>query len=419
MRNTKVSLIVGAMAALVGTTACSKSEQKQSNEAAKEAAPAAQEAPKEENVIKLGQTMPYSGPASAYSTIGRLQAAFFKKLNASGGIDGKQVQIISMDDSYSPPRAVEQVRRLVETDHVTAIFNAVGTPSNTAVRPYLNEKKVAQLFVSTGASKWADPQHFPYTIGFNPSYRVEGRTYAAHILQTKPKAKIAVLYQGDDFGKDIVAGIKEGLGDKEKMIVAEATYETSDPTIDSQIVSLKASKADTVMIVTTPKFGAQAIKKISDLNWDATRYIVNVSASIGSVLVPAGLERAKGLITTQYLKDPNDKSWAEDPGVKEYQAFLKSDFPEGDPRDGSNVYAYVAAQTLVQVLKQAKGNYSAENLIKEAANLKDFTPGLLLPGLTINTSPTDFELFDKLTISSFDGESWKPIDQKNGVAAAK
>ena len=418
MRNTKSWLMVSVMAAWMGA-GCSKSEPKQgASEPSKTEPQAAQEAPKEEDSIKLGQIMPYSGPASAYGTIGKLHAAFFAKVNREGGINGKQVKLISMDDGYSPPRAVEQARRLVEQDKVAAIFNAVGTPSNTAIRPYLNEKKVAQLFVSTGASKWADPKKYPWTIGFNPSYRVEGHTYAEHILKTKPKAKIAVLYQGDDFGKDILAGLKEGLGEKEKMIVSEHSYETSDPTIDSQIVSLKESKADVVVFITTPKFGAQAIRKVDELGWKATRYIVNVSSSIGSVLVPAGLDKAKGLITSQYIKDPNDKGWAEDPAMKEWFAFMKNEYPAGDVRDGTNAYAYVSAQLLVKVLEQCQGDYSSKNLMTQAASLKNFAPGLLLPGIEINTSPDDFSLFEKMQLATFDGESWKMLDQAT-VSAAK
>lgn len=415
----KAYLFVGAVAAVLGV-ACSKSEPKK--EAETPAAPAAEksvEAKPQEDEIKLGQIMPYSGPASAYGTIGRLHTAFFAKVNRDkGGVNGKKINLISLDDGYSPPRAVEQVRRLVEQDHVVGIFNPVGTPSNSAIRKYLNDKGVAHLLVSTGASKWADPQNFPYTIGFNPSYRVEGRTYAEHILKTKPKAKIAVLYQGDDFGKDILEGLKEGLGANAKMIVSEASYETSDPTVDSQIVSLKQSKADVVVIVTTPKFGAQAIRKIDELGWKATRYIVNVSTSIASVLTPAGLDKAKGLITVQYIKDPNDKRWANDPAIKEWFDFMKAEYPAGDIKDGSNAYAYTAALVLMQVLEQCNGDFSAKNLIKQAANLKDFAPGMLLPGIVINTSPTDFELFDKLQLSTFDGATWAPLDDST-VSASK
>lgn len=405
---------VAALAAAWLCVSCTKSEPRSEGApVAKKETGAASVATRDE--IKLGQVMPYSGPASAYGTIGKLHQAFFAKLNREGGIDGKKVSLVSLDDGYSPPRAVEQVRKLVEQDKVSAVFNAVGTPSNTAIRKYLNDKRVPQLFVSSGASKWADPKNFPWTIGFNPSYRLEGRTYAGHILRSQPAAKIAVLYQADDFGKDVLHGLREGLGDKaDKMIVAEATYETTDPTIDSQLVTLKASKADVVLLIATPKFAAQAVRKVHDLDWKATRYLVNVAASIGAVLEPAGLDKAKGLITVQYVKDPNDPRWADDPAVKEWYAFMKAEYPAGDTRDAGNAYAYVSAQTLVQVLKQCKGDYSAENLMKQAASLKDFAPGLLLPGIRINTSADDFELFDTLQLAQFDGHTWAALSP--GVA---
>jgi len=411
-----LSLLGCLMAACFGT-GCSKSEQKEAapapaaKESAAPAAPAVQE-------IKLGQIMPYSGPASAYGTIGKLHAAYFNMINRKGGINGRKVNLISLDDSYSPPKAVEQVRRLVEQDKVIAVFNPLGTPSNTAIRKYLNDKQVPQLFVSTGASKWADPQNYPWTIGFNPSYRLEGRTYAEHILKTSPKARIAVLYQGDDFGKDLMAGLREGLGDKASMIVAEATYETTDPTIDSQLVSLKGSKADTVMMITTPKFGAQAVRKVDELGWKATRYIVNVSASVGSVLTPAGLDKSKGLITVQYIKDPTDPRWAEDPAMKEWYEFMKTEYPAGETKDAGNAYAYVGAQTLVHVLEKCGDDLSPKNIMKQAASLKDFAPGLLLPGIRINTSETDFDLFDKLQLARFDGQTWVALDDDK-VSAAK
>jgi branched-chain amino acid transport system substrate-binding protein len=361
--------------------------------------------------IKLGQVMPYSGPASAYGTIGRLHAAYFAKLNKEGGINGYKINLISLDDSYSPPKAVEQVRKLVEQEHVAAIFNPVGTPSNSAIHKYLNEKQVPQLFVATGAAKWNDPQHFPWTIGFNPSYVREGETYARHILKTNPKAKIAVLSQNDDFGKDVLAGLKTGLGDKAaSMIVAEATYEVSDPTVDSQIVTLKGSKANVFVNIATPKFSAQTIRKVADLNWKVTQYVANVGASIGSVLIPAGVERAKGILTVAYFKDPSDKRFAGDPAILEWQAFMKSDFPDGNAKDASNVYAYLTATTLTQVLKQCAGDFSSANIMKQAASLKDYTPGLLLPGLTINTSANDFETFDKLELARFNGAEYEPAE---------
>ena len=373
----------------------------------KSAAPAAAEVQE----IKLGQVMPYSGPASAYGTIGRLESAYFAMLNKKGGVNGRKINLISLDDSYSPPKAVEQVRKLVEQDKVLAIFNAVGTPSNTAIRKYLNDRQVPQLFVSTGASKWNDPQNYPWTIGFNPSYRLEGRTYAEHILKTQPKGKLAVLYQADDFGKDLLAGLKEGLGDKAAtMIVAEATYEVSDPTIDSQLVTLKGSKANVVVLITTPKFGAQAVRKTDELGWKATRYIANVSASVGAVLVPAGLDKAKGLISMEYVKDPTDPRWSEDPAMKEWYAFMKSEYPSGDTRDGINAFAYVVAQTLEHVLRQCGDDLSAKNLMKQAASLKDFAPPMLLPGVKMNTSDTDFATFDQLGLARFDGQTWAQIE---------
>jgi ABC-type branched-subunit amino acid transport system substrate-binding protein len=395
--------------------ACRKEEPKQEAPSAAgqnvEAAPAAVA-----SEIKLGQTMPYSGPASAYGAIGKLHAVFFAKLNREGGINGKKVNLISLDDAYSPPKAVEQTRKLVEQDKVIALFNSVGTASNSAVHKYLNEKQVPQLFASSGATKWADPKNFPWTIGYNPSYQREGRTYAEHILKANPKAKVAVLYQNDDLGKDLLAGLKSGLGEG-KNIVAEASYESSDPTVDSQIVTLRASKADTLVIFTTPKFGAQAIRKVHDLKWKPQRYITNVSASIATVLTPAGLDASKGLFTVGYMKDPQDKRWENDADIKEWFDFMKAEYPQGDVKDGSNVYAYVTAKTLVHVLKQCGDDLSAKNVMKQAASLKDFDPGLLQPGVTINTSADDFELFDKLNLAQFDGAKWGPLEAAGAAAA--
>ena len=360
----------------------------------------------QEREIKIGQTMPYSGPASAYGTIGKAQAAYFKKINEEGGINGRKLTLLSSDDAYSPPKTVEQVRRLVEQEQVLMLFNSVGTAANSAVRGYLNEKKVPQLFVSTGATKWGDPEHFPWTIGFNPTYQLEGRTYAEHILKTNPKAKIAVLYQNDDYGKDLLKGLKDGLGDRVKMIVSEATYEISDATIDSQIATLKSSKADTFVDISTPKFAAQAIRKIHDIGWKPRHYLNNVGASIGSVLNPAGPEKAVGAMTIGYYKDPTDAQYDNDPEMQRYKAFLKKYYPEGDVADAANAYAYIAAQTLVQVLKQCGEDVSRENIIKQAASLKNFVPELLLPGVSINTSPTDFFLFDSVRVSRFNGKNW-------------
>jgi branched-chain amino acid transport system substrate-binding protein len=403
------SLVLAGLLASAGL-ACRKSEEPaapapgEGEQKAAEAPAAA--APSKE--IVLGQIMPYSGPASAYGTIGKLQAAYFAKVNKNGGVNGRTIKLISLDDSYSPPKAVEQVRKLVEQEHVVAVFNAVGTPSNSAIQKYLNDKHVAQLFVSSGATKWADPTHFPYTIGFNPSYHLEGKTYAQDLLSKNPKAKVAVLYQNDDFGKDVLAGFKEGMGDKAKQIIAEASYEATDPTIDSQMVTLKGSKADAFVNIATPKFAAQAIRKAADLKWKATQYLANVSASVGSVLTPAGLDKSKGITTIIYLKDTTDKRWDGDPAVQAFRDFMKNEYPEGKITDGINIYAYATAETLVEVIKKCGDDLSAENLIKQAASLKDFAPGLFLPDVKLNTSPTDFEPFDQLQLAQFDGTTWVP-----------
>jgi branched-chain amino acid transport system substrate-binding protein len=361
--------------------------------------------------IKIGQTMPYSGPASAYGTIGKVETAFFKKLNEEGGINGHHVDLISVDDGYNPAKAVEQVRRLVEQDHVLFIFQSLGTPSNAAVQPYLNSNKVPQLFAATGATRWGDPEHFPWTMGYNPSYRLEGATYGKYIAANQPTAKIAVLYQNDDYGKDMLKGLKDGLGTKVKDLVAEATYEVSDATIDSQIATLQASGADTFVNVTTPKFAAQAIRKVYDIGWKPTQYLSNVAASVGSVLTPAGIDKSIGINTVGYFKDPTDKQWDDDPAMKEWRAFMKQYAPDASLTDASNVYAYLAAQTLVQVLKQCSDDLTRANVMKQAANLKGFAPGLLLPGITLDTGPNDYFPFDKLVLARFDGTTWAPIGE--------
>jgi branched-chain amino acid transport system substrate-binding protein len=359
--------------------------------------------------IKIGQTMPYSGPASAYGTIGRVQAAYFKKLNEAGGINGRKINFVSVDDAYSPPKAVEQVRKLVEEDQVLVVFQPLGTPSNTAIQKYLNTKKVPQLFVSSGATKWGDPQGNPWTIGFNPSYQLEAKTYAEHLLKTRPNAKVAVLFQNDDFGKDYLKGLKDKLGAKASMIVKEASYEVTDATIDSQMASLQASGADVFFNIATPKFAAQAIRKAFDSGWKPVQYLSNVSASVGAVLTPAGLDKSIGVITTAYLKDATDKQWDNDPAMKEYLAFLAKYYPEGKAIDGTNLYGYVAAQTLEQVLKQCGDDLTRANVIKQAASLKNFAPGLLQPGLSINTGPDDFFLFDTLSLSKFNGTTYETL----------
>ncbi len=356
--------------------------------------------------IKVGNIMPYSGPASAYAAIGKAEAAYFRKINDEGGVNGRKINFISVDDGYSPPKAVEMARKLVEQDEVLLVFNPLGTPSNSAIHKYMNAKKVPQLFVATGASKWNDPKGFPWTMGWQPNYQTEAVIYAKHILQTKPNAKIAVLFQNDDYGKDYLKGFKDGLGDKVKMIVAEVSYETSDPTVDSQIVQLQGSGADVFFNITTPKFAAQAVRKAYDIGWKPVQYLNNVSASIGSVLVPAGLEKSMGLITTQYLKDPLDNAWKNDAAMNDWKAFMAKYYPDGDLKDGSNVYGYTAAQGLVQVLKQCGDLLTRENVMKQAASLKDFSPSLALPGVKVNTSATDFAPFQQMQMARFDGKEW-------------
>jgi len=358
--------------------------------------------------IKLGQTMPYSGPASAYGTIGKLEQAYFRMVNDSGGINGRKINLISLDDGYSPPKAVEQVRKLVEQDEVLALFQTLGTPSNSAIHKYVNAKKVPHLLLATGATKWADPKNFPWTLGFNLSYQAEGVIYAKYLLKEKPNAKVAILYQNDDYGKDLLKGVKDGLGAKGAgMIIAEATYEVTDPTVDSQILTLQASGADTFIDITTPKFAAQAIRKAYDSGWKPLHIVNNVGASVGSVLAPAGLDKSVGLLTLQYYKDPNDPQWKDDPAMLEWRAFMGRYYREGDPKDASNVYAYLAAQTMVQILKQCGNDLTRENVMKQAANIKNLKLPLLLTGMSLNTSPTDFALVKQGQLARFTGTQWQ------------
>ncbi len=358
--------------------------------------------------IKIGNIMPYSGPASAYGIIGRTEAAYFKKINEEGGINGRKINFVSYDDAYSPPKAVEQARKLVESDEVLLIFNSLGTPSNSAIHKYMNSKKVPQLFVATGATKWNDAKNFPWTMGWQPNYQSETRIYAKYLLKNKPDAKVAVLYQNDDYGKDYLKGLKDGLGDKAaSMIVAEESYETTEPTIDSHIVKLKATGADVFVNITTPKFAAQAIKKISEVGWKPLHLLNNVSASVGSVIKPAGFENSQDIISAAYLKDASDKQWDNDQGMKDFSAFMAKYFPEGDKLDGGTVVGYSVAQTLVQVLKQCGDDLTRENVMKQAASLKDFRVEMLLPGIKINTSPTDFAPISQLQLMKFKGEKWE------------
>jgi branched-chain amino acid transport system substrate-binding protein len=368
-----------------------------------------------DNEIKVGQTMPYSGPASAYGTIGKASAAYFDMINAQGGINGRKIKFISLDDGYSPPRTVEQVRKLVEEEQVLLLFGTLGTPTNTAIHKYVNAKQIPHIFLNTGATKWGDPKNFPWTIGWNLSYQAEGRIYANYLLETKPDAKIAVLYQNDDYGKDYLKGLKDGLGDKAaKMIVAEVTYEVTDTTIDSQIVTLQGSGADTLVDITTPKFAAQAIRKSFDIGWKPLHILNNVSSSVGAVLTPAGLDKSVGLITTVYYKDPADPQWKNDPAMKEYLTWIKQYYPEGNPVDIFNLVGYLQAQLLVQVLKQSGDNLTRENVMKQAANIKDAQLPLMLPGIKLNTSPDDYFLIEQAQLGRFDGKEWKLLGKVLG-----
>jgi branched-chain amino acid transport system substrate-binding protein len=358
--------------------------------------------------IKIGQTMPYSGPASAYGVIGRTEAAYFKMINEQGGINGRKINLVSLDDGYSPPKTVEQVRRLVEQEQVAFLFNTLGTAPNAAIRQYLNDNKVPQLFVSTGASMFSDPKHFPWTMGFNPNYQTEAHIYGKYILATKPDAKISVLYQNDGFGKDYLIGLKEALGaDRAGMIVKEASYETSEPTIDSQIVTLQGSGADVIVIGATPKFGAQAIRKSFDLGWTPVRIVSNVSSSVNAALKPAGLEKSKGLITATYGKDPNDPRWKDDPGLKTWKDFTTKYMSPTEFTDLNAVYGFGAAATMVQVLKQCGSDLSRENIMRLAANIKDLVLPMGLPGAAINTSPDNYSPIRQMQLSMFNGESWE------------
>ena len=357
--------------------------------------------------IKIGNTNPYSGPASAYGTIGKSIAAYFKMINEQGGVNGRKITFISYDDGYSPPKTVEMVRKLVEQDEVLFIFQTLGTPSNTAIHKYMNTKKVPQLHVATGATKWNDPKEYPWTMGWQPNYQTEARVYAQYILKTKPDAKIAILFQNDDYGKDYLKGMKDGLGDKAAtMIVKEVSYEVTDPTVDSQMVQLQASGADVFFNIATPKFAAQAIRKAYDLGWKPLHFLNNVSASVGSVLTPAGLDKSVGVITTQYGKDPTDPNWKDDPGMKRWAEFMKKYYPDGSMIDASNVYGYSVAQTLVQVLKQCGNNLTRENVMLQAASMKDFVTDSALPGIKINTSATDFAPIESVQLAKFDGKTW-------------
>jgi branched-chain amino acid transport system substrate-binding protein len=358
--------------------------------------------------IRIGNTMPYSGPASAYGVIGRSHQAFFRMVNEQGGIAGRKINFISYDDGYSPPKTVEQVRRLVEQDRVAFLFNTLGTPTNSAIVRYVNQRKVPHLFLSTGADKWGSYQDTPWTIGWQPSYRTEAQIYMKHMLEQRPNAKVALLYQNDDFGKDYVTGVRDVLGARFDSIVKAVSHEVTDPTIDSQVVSLQATGADVMVTATTPKFAAQAIRKIFDLGWrPALHYLTNVSISVGTVMEPAGPEKGVGIITSAYLKDPTDPGWANDAGMNEWRDFMRKHIPDGDMKDGSYPFAYGVVQTLMQVLKQCGGDFSRELVMREAANIRDFIPATLIPGIKVATSPTNFHPIRQMQLQRWTGTTWE------------
>jgi ABC-type branched-subunit amino acid transport system substrate-binding protein len=358
--------------------------------------------------IKIGQTVPFSGPASAYATIGKAQAAYFNMINDQGGVNGRKLNLIQYDDAYSPPKTVEQVRKLVESDEVLLTFQLIGTPPNAAVQKYLNTKKVPQLFAATGASRFTDPKNFPWTLGFNPNYQSEGRIYAQYILKNYPNAKIGILYQNDDLGRDYLTGIKAGLGDKAAaMVVGEVSYELTDPTIDSQIVKLKSAGADLVFDASTPKFAAQAIKKIADLDWKPVHIIDINAVSVGAVLKPAGLDNSKGVVSVNYMKDALDPTWKDDAGMKKYFAFMAKYYPDGDKDSLFNTYGFTTAQMLIEVLKRCGDDLTRENVMKQATSLKGVQLDLTLPGILGNTSPTDYRVNRQLQMMKFNGERWE------------
>ncbi len=358
--------------------------------------------------IKIGNTVPYSGPASSYGTIGKVQTAYYKLINEKGGINGRKVTFLSYDDAYTPPKTVEQARKLVEQDQVLLIESPLGTPTNSAIWQYMNQKKVPQLFVATGATKWNDPKGHPWTMGWQPNYQSEGRIYAAYILEHKPNGKIGVLYQNDDFGKDYLKGLKDGLGEKNaKMVQVEGPYETTDPTVDSQIVSMKAAGCDVFVNTGIPKFAAQGIRKSAEIEWKPLHILSSVGNSVGAALKPAGLDNAKDIITDFYLKDPTDPAWKDDQGMKDWVTFMDKYFPEGDKSDGGNVVGYSQAQSVVQVLTQCGDVLTRDNVMKQAANLKDFVLPMSLPGIKLNTTPDDFAPMKQVQMAKFDGARWQ------------
>lgn len=365
-----------------------------------------------ESEVKIGQTMPYSGPASSFAAIGRAMTAYFRKVNDEGGVNGRKINLISLDDGYSPSKAVEQTRRLVESDEVLAIVGTFGSPTNFAIQKYLNAKKVPGLFLGTGANRVSEPATYPWSMGWQPNNHAKGVIYAKYVLKERPNAKVAVLYQNDDFGRDYAKGFRDGLGDKAaSMIVKELSYEISEPTVDSQVLTLKASGADVFLDISTPKFTAQAIKKMAETKWEALHLLSDAAGSISSTLVPAGLENSKGVITVAFRKDPNDPAWADDAGMKGYLAFMKQYMPDANPSETYHVFGYATAQTLVHVLKNCGDDLTRENLMKQAASIKDLELPMMLPGIKLNTSATRYTPMSQEQLMQFDGTRWKPIGE--------
>jgi branched-chain amino acid transport system substrate-binding protein len=357
--------------------------------------------------VKIGNTMPYSGPASTYGVIGRTESAFFKMVNDQGGVANHMIDFLSYDDGYSPPKTVEQVRRLVEEDQVDFCFQNLGTPCNSAIAEYLNHKKIPQLFVGSGASKWADIKKYPWTMGFQPGYRTEAQIYAKHILANVKDPKLAILYQNDDFGKDYPGGVRDILGDKwDQIVVKTASYETTDPTIDSQIVEMQSSGANVLLVAAIPKFAAQSIRKVYDLNWKPAFYMTNVAISVGGVMTPAGPEKAIGMLSTAYLKDPTDPEFKDDAGMNQWRGFMAKYMPGGDVTDASYVFAYAVSLTMQQVLKQCNGDFSRENVMRQAESLHDFEIPVLLPGIKVSTSHTDHRPITSMQFMKWDGKTW-------------
>lgn len=361
--------------------------------------------------IKIGNILAYSGPVSSLGVIGKVEAAYFKKINDEGGINGRKINFISYDDAYNPAKTVEQARKLVESDEVLFIFNPVGTPTNAAIQKYMNSRKVPQLFVGGGATRWNNPSEFPWTMGFQPNYQTEGRIFAKYILKEKPDAKIAVLYQNDDLGKDYLKGLKDGLGSKSAMVIMEESYEVSQPTVDSHIVKMKASGADVFVSIALPKVAAQSIRKVAEMGWKPLFILSSIGASIGTVISPAGFENSQGIISTMYLKDPSDPQWANDEAKKRFDAFIAKYVPDVDKNDYFVTYAYAISQTLVKVLEQCGNDLTRANVMRQAANLKDFRPDMLLPGIAINTSPTDFAPMKDMRTVRLKGERWETFGE--------